>query len=182
MVVQTNIKRKSIIQDVGNSKSRTNKQREAAKAAIEEFHRDKSRNSNSSTYTDDSIHSRKREQQPPSLGFGASAATLIPLEEDKAVITSKPVGTMTDKIECEVAVIQIALGATADYITKPVYNKHSCDTYIMTDCIAAIDISSNQKNPGERSRVFQGNLERPSSSSLNLIRSTTQRISHGIVI
>ena len=114
MVMQSSIIRKSIIQDVGNSKSRTNEQREAAKAAIEEFHRDNCGNS-ILVYTDGSIHNRKKEQLPQSLGFGACAAVLIPLEEETAVVTSKCVGTMTDNVECEVVGIKIALSAISEY-------------------------------------------------------------------
>ena len=99
---------------------------------------------------------RKKEQLPQSLGFGACAAVLIPLEEETAVVTSKCVGTMTDNVECEVAGIKIALSAISEYVTNPTYSKQNCHAYILTDYIAVIDIVCNQNSPGERAESFKG--------------------------
>ena len=154
ILAQRSIERISVIEKVGNSKTRTKEQVKTAKEAIDDFH-NANKGKSILVYTDGSVHNRCKEQLPQTLGFGACAAVLIPLEDGRTpLITTKDVGTATDNVECEVVGVQITLEAVDEYV-KSLGRKDNLNVFIFTDCIAAIDIACNQANPEKSIENFK---------------------------
>ena len=87
---------------------------------------------------------------------------LIPLEADKNVIvTVENVGTATDNVECEVTGVMTALNTVEKYTVRSNYGVTDLEEFILTDCVAAIDVVCDQTQPEKRSRHLQRNLEMP---------------------
>ena len=106
--------------------------------------------------TDRSVHNRDKDKLPQTLGYGAGAAVLIPLEADKNVIvTVENVGTATDNVECEVTGVMIALNTVEKYTVGSNYGVTDLEAFILTDCVAAIDVVCDQTQPEKRSDTFK---------------------------
>ena len=70
------------------------------------------------------------------------------------LISTKDVGTASHNVECEIVGVQIALEAIDEYV-KSLGRNGNLNAFILTDCIAAIDIACNQTNPEKRIQNFR---------------------------
>ena len=154
MIMQCAPQRIEIVKNIGNSKGRTQEQKQKGKESIEKFIQDHE-GKDVMVFTDGSIKMRKpAENLPPTLGFGACASVLIPPSKTH-IIESKYVGTLTNNVECEVAGIMLALEQTVHWIQKNRNLNRSFDVYVLCDCTSAIDIVINQSDIKTRLEILR---------------------------
>ena len=102
-------------------------------------------------FTDGSVKNRDSEGMPQTLGYGACASILIPVEIGRDVIpNNKHVGLITNNVECEVAGIELALNQIVQYIKDISINCYNKEIFIFCDCTSAIDIVCNQSDISSR--------------------------------
>ena len=87
ILAQRSIERISVIEKVGNSKTRTKEQVTTAKEAIDDFH-NANRWESILVYTDGSVHNRCKEQLPQTLGFGACSSSYLIGRKKNSINTS----------------------------------------------------------------------------------------------
>ena len=130
--------KKSLVKGIGSSKNRSTEQKAIGKEAIENFVSEH-KGQNIMVFTDGSVKNRDSEGMPQTLGYGACASILIPVEIGRDVIPSnKHVGLITNNVECEVAGIELALNQIVQYIKDISIDCYNKEIFIF--CDSAIDI------------------------------------------
>ena len=142
--------KKTLVKGIGSSKNRSTEQKAIGKEAIENFVSEH-KGQNIMVFTDGSVKNRDSEGMPQTLGYGACASILIPVEIGRDVISNnKHVGLITINVECEVAGIELALNQIVQYIKDISINCYNKEIFIFCDCTSAIDIVCNQSDISSR--------------------------------
>ena len=121
---------------IGNSKSRSQAQKDIALSQLNIFLNDKL-GTNVLVFSDGSAMGK-------SFGPGGCGVVLVPPYQEDVKVSSKYVGAFTENVECEVEGVVLALTEALNYYREAGIESDSC--YVFSDCESAIDILVNQND------------------------------------